>query len=88
MLADVVADVGKGVGVLDTGVGVEALPGVGVGAEVSGVGVGAGADELLKTTLGLWLLGSVTVNELVVSCTVNATVPAAAEVTVKLPCPF
>ena len=60
--------------------------GVGEGVPVGwGVEVFAGA---LNTTLGLLLFVSVTVNEFVVSCTVNVLVPAFSDVTVKLAWPF
>ena len=51
-------------------VGVTASVGASVGVSVDagvGVGVSVGADEPLNVILGLWLFGSVTVNELVVS---------------------
>lgn len=69
--------VGDGVGVADCdGDGVGEPMGLGVGVEV-GVGVGVAVeDEPLKTTLGLLLLVSVILNELVVSCTVSVSVPA------------
>ena len=78
----VLDDVGVSVSTsVDVGVGVIAPASVGVGVLVdSEVGVsasvGVDVDELLKVTLGLWLFVSVTVNELVVSCMINVSVPA------------
>ncbi len=70
------------------GVGVDEADGLEVGAAV-GAGVGVAVEEEpLKIMLGLWLLASVTVKLLVVSCTVSVSVPAFWEVTVKLACPF
>jgi len=68
------ASVGVSVGVTvptSVGVGVSVDFGVGVGAFV-----GAEVDEPLNVILGSWLFVSVTLNDLVVSCIVNVTVPA------------
>ena len=47
-------------------------PGVSVGAEAV---VGFEVDGMLKVTTGLWLLISVMVNEVVVSCITKVTAP-------------
>ena len=70
------------------GVGVGEADGLEVGVAV-GAGVGVAVEEEpLKIILGLWLLASVTVKLLVVSCTVRVSVPAFWEVTVKVALPF
>lgn len=62
---------------------------VGVGVEVGVVvGVGVTVDDGLKETLGLLLLTSVMVKELVMSFTVNVSVPVFFELTVKVAWPF
>lgn len=59
------------------GVGEGVVVTVGVGVSVgAGVDVGVGVEEEVKFMLGLLLLGSVTVNELVVSRIEKLSVPA------------
>ena len=91
-MGDAAAEVIVGVG-FDAVVGVAVKAGVGAGVAVivdgAVVGVGVGVLALLvKTTLGLLLLGSVIVNELVVSLRINELVPACWEIMVKLAVPF
>ena len=67
------ASVGVGVGVtVIVGVGVSVDAGTGVSTVV---GVGLELAEAPKVTLGFLSLILVTVNELVVSCMINVTVP-------------
>ena len=69
---EVVADVGAGVGAA-------------VGAEV---GIGVGLDGAVNVMLGLLLLSSVTLNELVVSRRDKFTTPETCDDTVNLASPF